>query len=116
MKISALLAKYLQTVEQLRSSEKEKINAEKEVNRAIAGSKKDDVYTAADADNVLTLIDKVQDLDKKITQLTRDYDQAMLQIREYLQILGGSVDFTDPTGSIINFSLNDYHEVVLHPN
>jgi hypothetical protein len=100
----------------LRINEKEKINAEKEVNRAIAGSKKDDVYTATDADNVLTLIDKVQELEKKIAQLNKDYDQAILQIREYLQILGGSVDFTDPAGSIINFSLNEYHEVILHPN
>jgi len=116
MKISSLLANYLQTVEQLRISEKDRANAEKEVNRAIAGSKKDDVYTAIDADHVLTLIEKVRDLEKRITQLNKDYDQAILQIREYLQILGGSVDFTDPAGSIINFSLNEYHEVILHPN
>ena len=116
MKISSLLANYLQTVEQLRISEKERANAEKEVNRAIAGSKKDDVFTATDADQVLSLIEKVRDLEKKITQLNKDYDQAILQIREYLQILGGSVDFTDPSGSIINFSLNEYHEVILHPN
>ena len=116
MKVSSLLASYLQTIEHLRISEKEKANAEKEVNRAIAGAKKDDVYTATDADHVLILIEKVSDLEKKISQLNKDYDQAILQIREYLQLLGGSIDFTDPSGSIINFSLNEYHEVVLHPN
>src|SRR5688572_10973532 len=78
MKISSLLANYLQTVEQLRISEKDRANAEKEVNRAIAGSKKDDVFTATDADQVLSLIEKVRDLEKKISQLNKDYDQAIL--------------------------------------
>ncbi|HUR66704.1 MAG TPA: hypothetical protein VMZ03_10175 [Chitinophagaceae bacterium] len=115
-KISTAISRYLETTEKLRLADKDRNNAEKEVNRAMAGTKRDDVYSVEDADQVLALMAKVKALDQTITALTKENEQAYHHIREFLGQLGGSVNFEYPAGSIINFSLNEYHEVIMHPN
>ena len=115
-KISVTIAKFLENEELLRRVYKEKLNAEKEVNRAMAGCKKNGTYTAADADVVLELMNKMENLKKTFEELSAEGIALKEILIQYLIWLSGSVDFNRDEHSIINFSLNDENELVIHPN
>jgi len=115
-KISVTITKYLQNCESVRSDNKEKTNAEKEVNRAMAGFKKNGTYTAENADLVLELMNKLKEWQLSFEKSSTYGEQLKQMIIEYLIILSGAVDYHKEDHSVINFSLNEHNELIIHPN